>query len=58
MIICGYIGAFWVSSLVTDWLAVQMFVYACFFFGITWLFLRDEVKELVAVANVTRGQRQ
>ena len=54
MVICSYLGAFWVSSLVTDWFIAQMLIYGCFFLLVTWLFLRSELKELTAVANGLR----
>lgn len=56
-IICCYMGAFWISSQVTDRIVVQMLVYACFFAVITWLFFRNAVKELVVIFNEVRRRQ-
>jgi O-antigen/teichoic acid export membrane protein len=55
-IVCSYIGAFWVSSLVADSLVIQMFSYVCLFLGITWLFSGNTVRELVAIAKEVIGR--
>jgi O-antigen/teichoic acid export membrane protein len=56
-IICGYIGAFWISSLLSDRLVVQMLIYTCFFSLLTWLFFRNTIRELTVIAReITRRQ--
>jgi len=56
--LCSYLGAFWLASFLADCFIIQMLIYVCFFSFVTWLFLRHEVKELVAVANEVRSQRR
>lgn len=56
-IICCYLGAFWVSSQVTDWFIAQMLIYGCFFFLGTWLFFRNTVKELAVIVNDVRRRQ-
>jgi hypothetical protein len=53
-IICCYMGAFWVSSLVTDRLVMQLVIYICLFALLTWLFARNTIRELAAIANEIR----
>ncbi len=57
VIICSYIGAFWVSSLLTDRLVVQMLVYGSLFSLLTWLFFRNTVKELIVIVNEVRHKQ-
>jgi O-antigen/teichoic acid export membrane protein len=53
-IICCYMGAFWVSSLVTDRLVMQLVIYICLFALLTWLFSRHTIRELAAIAREIR----
>jgi len=53
-IICCYMGAFWVSSLVTDRLVIQLVIYICLFALLTWLFSRHAIRELAAIAREIR----
>lgn len=55
-VLCSYLGAFWLASSLADCFIVQTLIYICFFSLVTWLLLRHEVKELVAVAKEIRSQ--
>ncbi|MCP4607337.1 MAG: oligosaccharide flippase family protein [Planctomycetes bacterium] len=50
--ICSYLGGFWFASLIVDWFVAQMFIYMGLLFLLTWVFFRQEVKEL---ATMIRG---
>lgn len=51
LVICGYMGAFWVSILIADRLIAQMLIYVCLFALLTWLFSRNTIKELAVIAR-------
>ncbi|MCL0037049.1 lipopolysaccharide biosynthesis protein [Dehalococcoidia bacterium] len=55
-IIGSYLGAFWLASFLADWFIAQMLIYIGLFCSISWLLLRNELKELVVVANGIRSQ--
>ncbi|GAI94203.1 unnamed protein product, partial [marine sediment metagenome] len=57
MIICSYLGVFWLASFLADWFIAQMLIYIGFFCLVTWLLLRPEAKELVHLANGLRNRR-
>ncbi|MFC1913753.1 lipopolysaccharide biosynthesis protein [Chloroflexota bacterium] len=46
-----YLGSFWLASFLSDWFTLQMLLYLGFFSLITWLFLRQEIKDLVKALN-------
>ena len=54
IILLCYIGAFWLTSFLVDWFIAQTLIYICLFALVTWLLLRREVKELVAVVGEVR----
>jgi uncharacterized membrane protein (DUF106 family) len=56
-IICCYVAAFWVSSLVTDRLVMQLVIYICLFALLTWLFLRNQIRELAVIFNEVRRRQ-
>ncbi|MCL0034684.1 oligosaccharide flippase family protein [Dehalococcoidia bacterium] len=55
-IIGSYLGAFWLASFLADWFIAQMLIYIGLFCSISLLLLRNELKELVVVANGIRSQ--
>jgi O-antigen/teichoic acid export membrane protein len=56
-IICCYLGAFLLSSQVTDHVWVQMIIYICLFALLTWLLFRHTIMELAKIAReITRRQ--
>jgi len=57
VIICSYLGAFWLASFLADWFIAQMLIYIGFFCLVTWLFLRSEIRQLVTVANSIKSHR-
>ncbi|MCL0050592.1 oligosaccharide flippase family protein [Dehalococcoidia bacterium] len=57
-ILGSYLGAFWLASFLGDRFITQMLIYIGIFCVLTWLLLRNEVKELVVVANGIRSQRR
>ncbi len=57
-IIGSYLGAFWFAPFLADWFIAQMLIYIGFFCLVTWLLLRNELKELIMVANGIRSQRR
>ena len=54
VILCTYLGAFWLASFLADWFIAQMLIYIGFFSIITWLLLGSETRELVSIANRLR----
>lgn len=58
MVMGCYFAGFWLASFAGDWFVTKALSYLGLFSLVTWLFLRREVKELVAVANEVRSQRR
>ena len=58
MVVVCYVGAFCFASFLADCFISQMVIYICLFSLVTWLFLRRELKELVAVAREIRGPQR
>lgn len=58
VIICSYLGAFWLASFLADWFVARMLIYIGFFLLVSWLFLGSEVKQLITVANGLRNRRR
>jgi len=56
-VLCSYLGAFWLASILADWFIAQMLTYICFFSLVTWLFFRHQVKELLVATNGIRSHR-
>jgi len=56
LIICGYLGIFWLPFLLTDWFLTQMLIYIGLFSVFTWFFLRLETRQLIAIVNGLRNR--
>jgi O-antigen/teichoic acid export membrane protein len=56
--ICCYLGAFWLSTFVTENFISRMLIYISLFLLITWALFRTDVKTLVMVAKEIRNKRQ
>jgi O-antigen/teichoic acid export membrane protein len=57
VIICSYLGAFWLASFIADWFIYQTFIYIGLFFLLTKVALGSEAKELINVANGLRNRK-
>lgn len=58
VIICSYLGAFWLSTFLNEWFVSRMLIYIGFFLLVTWVFLRTEVRKVLVVVQGLRDKHE